>query len=121
MSEQKTEKPTKQKLRKAKKKGQVAKSSFLAGAIVFAFALILIWGLQDLFINRFQKSMQLAFSQLGEPKIEGAFQNVLAPLLLPFCLTLLGIVIIAIGAHLFQTGWIWAVEQIKPKWRKKKG
>jgi len=121
MSEEKTEKPTKQKLRKAKEKGQIAKSTFLAGALVFVGAILLIWGLQNLFAGRFQESMRVAFSQLSEPTLEGAFQNVIAPLLLPTVLTLVGILVIAIAAHLFQTGWMWATEQIKPKWRKKKG
>ncbi len=121
MDENRTEKPTKQKLKKARERGQVAKSTFLAGAVVFAGGVVLIWGLSSLFASRFQASMRAGFSLLEKPEIKGAMGAVIGPLLLPLLITLFGILVIAVGAHLFQTGWIWAPEQIKPKWRKKKG
>ncbi|MCH9627815.1 MAG: Flagellar biosynthetic protein FlhB [Chlamydiales bacterium] len=116
---EKTEKPSKQKLKKARQRGDVAKSSFLAGALVFVGGVLFIGGLHALLAERFQKSMRAAFVLIGGAGLEGAFKMVLDPLIYPVAGIMVGIVAIAIGAHLFQTGWIWAPERIRPKWRKK--
>ncbi|MCC5832748.1 MAG: EscU/YscU/HrcU family type III secretion system export apparatus switch protein [Chlamydiales bacterium] len=118
MVEERTEKPTKRKLKKAREKGEVAKSSFFAGAIVFTGGILLIWGSGSYFAGRFAASMKAG---LQKSELDGAFQKVAGPLLLPVGLFLLAIFAVAIIAHLVQTGWIWSTESLRPKWRRKKG
>lgn len=120
MSENRSEKPTKGKLKKARAKGQVAKSSFLAGALVFAAGVVLIGVLSTLFAARFRESMRAGFLNLKEPSVEEAFKIVSLPLIFPLLIVLLSLFVVAVGAHFFQTGWVWSTEQIQPKWRKKK-
>lgn len=121
MSEQRSEKPTLKWLKKARKRGDVAKSTFLASTLVFVGAILIIGGLKHLFSERFQKSMKVAFLQLNEPSLEGAIKIVFTPLVFPLLITLIGIFVLSIVAHLFQTGWLWVPNQIQPKWRKKRG
>lgn len=116
MTEERTEKASQQKLRRAKQKGQVAKSPFLASALVYVGGLLLI---KVLFGGVFQKSFSAMFALLANSELEGAFGAVARPVVVPVVLALVGIWCVAIGAHLFQSGWMWAPEQITPKWRKK--
>ena len=118
MSENKTEKPTKQRLKKAKEKGESPKSVFLVGAFVFTGSVILLWGLHDLFLNGFSASMRAGLSQ---QTVEGAFYRVFSPLIFPSVLSVLGMFTIALCANLLQTGWVWSFMHIKPKWGKKQG
>ncbi len=114
MSDDKTEKPTNQKLKKARERGEVAKSTFLAGALIFVGGVLLIGALHTLLALRFQKSMKVAF-KLTE--LDGAFYKVIEPLLFPVLSIMVAILLIAIGSHLFQTGWMW----IWPKRQKRGG
>ena len=121
MNESKTEKPTKRKLKKARERGEVAKSSFFAGALLFSGGVLLIWAMSPFLKSRFQASMREGLIALRDPKIEGALQRVISPLVFPIAAILLVVLALSIGSYLFQTGWVVSFERIKPKWRKKKG
>ncbi len=103
MSE-KTERPSARKLKKAREEGNVPQSSELASALIFLGALSLLWafgpklgkGLKALFVT--------LFSTLNDPQIE----NLGPPILSPLLFILGGVFVIAILAHLLQTGWIWS-------------
>lgn len=118
------ERPTNQRLKKARQRGEVAKSSFLAGAILFLGAILLLRGLCALFFSGFQKSLRIAFSYpLSYPlqdSLEGVFFKVVAPLLQPTLYAMVGMVVLAIGAHLLQTGPLFSIKKIEPKWGRKK-
>lgn len=102
LSENRTEKPTKRYLRKAKERGEVAKSPFFAGALLFLGGSVII----RTFLNgAFQKSLRAGLTQL---QLEEAFYRVASPLIFPLLLTFTGLIIMACGAHLFQTGWLWS-------------
>lgn len=119
---ERTERPTKQKLKKARKKGEVAKSPFFAGAIVFVGGFLLLWGTGSILGSRFAESMRAGLKETGlkEIELEGSFHRVIGPLIFPVSLFLFGIFVIALASHLAQTGWVWSVERIQPKWRKKR-
>ena len=106
--------PTKRKLRKAKERGQVAKSAELISAVMLAGGWLLVWGLSTLLGNRFQVTMKTAFSNLSEPSLSLAMQKAFSPLLAPTLIILFGISVIAFAIHWAQAGWIWT-------WKKHKG
>lgn len=109
MSE-KTEKPTRYKLKKAKEKGEVAKSAELASAILLTGALLFLWGLASLFDRRLKEvfCFSLQYSDLND-----AFWEVFSPVLLPMILIFLGLMSLAVASHLFQSGWIWKFKKKK--------
>ncbi|MEZ5314605.1 MAG: EscU/YscU/HrcU family type III secretion system export apparatus switch protein [Chlamydiales bacterium] len=117
MNQEKTEPPTKRKLKKARMKGEIAKSSFFAGALIFMGAILCIWGSATLLGSRFITSMQ---NGLRNFEMEGAFAKVMGPLIYPVILIMVGIFLLSIIAHLLQTGWVWSIETLYPRWHKPK-
>lgn len=109
MSENRTEKPTNRHLKKAKERGEVAKSPFFAGALLFFGGTFII---RSFFSGAFQESLRVGLSHL---QLEGAFYRIINPLLFPLLLTFSGLILIACGAHLFQTGWLWSFRKQKGK------
>lgn len=102
--QEKREKPTAQKLRKARERGEVVKSGELVFALLFSGATLLMWALHSLFYAGFKK----IFSDLfHSPYIERALFKAFQPIFLPLGMTFLGLLILVLGAHFFQSGWVW--------------
>ena len=108
--QEKTEKPSQRKLRKAKQKGNVPKSSELASAMVLCSALLLLWALAPTFESRLKYMLAESFKA---PELRVCSQ--LKPLLYPLLLFMGSLFIIALGANLVQTGFIWCWPQGKAK------
>lgn len=120
MNENKTEKPTRHKIQKAKLKGEVPKSSSLSGATVFIGGVFILWLFKGFFASRFRQSMLSTFSHWDGQQIEGALSDAFKPLLFPILLIMISVLIFAVLGNFLQTGWVWAVDSITLKWRPKK-
>ena len=106
--QEKTEKPTQRKLKKAKQKGEVAQSSELVGALVLLGGVLILWGFSSLIQERLKLTFTLVYSSLKEPELDSAFQQAFTPLIFPLFFILTALFLIAFFAHFFQTGWIWS-------------
>lgn len=102
--QEKREKATAQKLRKARERGEVVKSGELVFALLFCGVTLLLWGVHSLFYSGFKKIFSVVFlAQSPERALFQAFQ----PIALPLGMTLLGLMFLVFGAHFFQSGWVW--------------
>ncbi len=117
MSEERTESPSKRKLKKARERGEVAKSTFLSSAILFLGAILLVWGLSSLFYGGFKLSL---ITLLTQSELKGAFKNAFFPVLIPSLLILGGLSFLALFSHLLQTGWIWSFHKKKREKKEKR-
>lgn len=118
MDAEKNTPPSLAKLKKARKKGHVAKSTELATSCFLATAFVWIWAIHLLYKGRIKEIFYSVYETLNQPTWESSFQIAIMPILLPMCLILIGFFILAIGVSLLQTGWIWA--PFKLSWKKKK-
>ena len=107
--EEKTEKPSVRKLKKAREKGDVAQSPELTSGLILLGALLLLWALSSLFERGFKETFRLSLMST-----ELSFRP-FVPLLYPTLLMLAGIFVIALFSHLFQTGWVWSWPKSKKK------
>lgn len=117
-SADKTEKATPQRLRKAREKGQVARSRELSVAVGLLVSLKLIASLLPTQLEHFQRLFRIAFAPLGG---EGTLDNtwswlfsdtmsLLFVMLLPLCI----IPICIVAGSMFPGGWIFSTAQLKP-------
>ncbi len=107
MNQERTEKPTKKKLRDAKKKGQVAKSQELCAIIVLLGGIFLIYAFARTLNLRLKNVMIDRFTSLGDSSILSQMSQTFTSLLFPTIAIMIGIMGVAIAIHLFQGGWIW--------------
>jgi len=120
MSE-KTEQPTPKKLRDARKKGQVASSKDVVSAAMMISVLGFLWGMATIFLHKFEELIALPtgyididFERAMQETLNGVIDvmiGILAPLLAL-------VVAVAVMAHLFQFGFLFAFESIKPDLKK---
>jgi flagellar biosynthetic protein FlhB len=106
--QEKTVKPSQRKLKKAKEKGDVAKSSELVAACVFLVALGLIGAASQMFKQRFHALFSEAYQWhvALDPIISlKSAVSLFAYLVLAI---LAGVFIISLLAQVLQTGWIWS-------------
>ncbi len=62
-SQEKTEKATPQKIREARKKGQVAKSQELPSALILLFVILLLWLFSEMFTSNLMGILRRSFSE----------------------------------------------------------
>ncbi len=114
----KTEEPTFQKLKKAREKGQVARSEEFAPTFMFIFAVMYFWfGWDWLFGNIkelltsipfiYTMDFKLAFSNI----IDAVMTKVIYSIVLPFSIMML---IAGIVGNILQTGFVFSVDLIAP-------
>ncbi|MBB3125897.1 flagellar biosynthetic protein FlhB [Paenibacillus rhizosphaerae] len=120
---EKTEKATPKKRQDTRKKGQVAKSQDLTGAVVLlaSFFSLLMFGssfkerlvglFKDIFLNRL--TMDLSINNVMSLAVEYGIDILL--LLAPVFLT---VVVMALAANLMQVGFMLTGESLKPKFSK---
>lgn len=116
--EGRTEQPTEHKKRKAKEKGQVAKSQELVGIIVFMAGFWTVSLLVNMTIQNLMQLLRYYFVLFAEVKTT---TEVLSPiyaeillLLLKTVIPVMGVCVIsALFANIIQTGWVFTTEKLK--------
>ena len=68
--EGKTEEPTEHRLREARKKGQVAKSQELNGALVFLLGVLILFFLAPWIEQKLEEVMTFFFNHINESKVD---------------------------------------------------
>jgi flagellar biosynthesis protein FlhB len=106
--EEKTEKPTKRKLKQAKERGEVAKSTELASTLLLLGALLLFWGFSTILERRFKALFISTYDFLNRSDPVESLYQAFSFLLYPTGFILVVLFLIALLAHFFQTGWIWS-------------
>lgn len=124
-NQDKTEKATPKRRGEARKKGQVAKSNDLTGALVLAGGLIAIIALGPGVVSGTGNVMQAAFQQIAHPNrvLSGAGLNGLFQLALQTLLSTVGpiagiCVAAGVGANVAQAGFRPTFAAIKPNFKK---
>jgi len=121
MSTEKTEHPTRAKLRDARHKGQVVKSKELVSSMLILSLAVLPLGFPNYFLRHLRALMLLPDPLLHLPfrqALELMLQQLLHELLwltLPFLLTTL---IAASAGNLLQTGWVFSTQPLSPELKK---
>lgn len=121
MSER-TEKPTKEKLKREKEKGIFPKSyEFASGLLVFG-GVVILWGLSGVFGKKLKEIFFQAYGDLNALQSSPlkSFSHLISPFALPMLGLLLGVFCLAIAAHFFQTGFVWQVKKSNRKKREKR-
>lgn len=103
--QEKTEKPSSHKLKKAKERGEISYSSEFVSAVALLGALLLIW----VFATQFEKSFKEMFSSTYDSlnvldPIQG-LQKAFAPLIFPTLVIMMGVLVIALLAHFLHAGF----------------
>lgn len=120
---QKTEDPTEKRLEEARKKGQIYNSreinSFL---ILFAFALLIGWGADDIFRSAGRDMAQFIQRPEGMPADAGALSDIMQATLINvvalMAVPMLAFVVAALFAGFVQKPLIFSWETVRPKWEK---
>ena len=122
--QEKTEQPTPKRIDDARKKGQVARSRELSGAVVVLAvgSVMALYGQQ--MVSQLTAAMALAFRQAGEARFEsqsemlGAFGTIGAALFTPVIPLMLAAVIAALMATLAIGGWNLSAKAMAPDFKK---
>jgi type III secretion protein U len=118
----KTEEPTWQKLKKAREKGQVARSEEFAPTVMFLFAVMYFWfGWDWLFANikevfeSFSFVYTMDFALALDNIIDKVMSKVIYSIILPFSLLMLAAGVIG---NVLQTGFIFSFDPVTPRGEK---
>jgi len=118
---EKTEKPTARRLKKAKERGQVAKSKELSSALVLGGALLYFWAMGTSFLlavsgavktGLLSTSERTEFTLATMQALSRDMVSSFARATLPFMFCMIAIVI---AAHLAQSGFVLTSKPLKPK------
>lgn len=118
MSDNKTEEPTDEKLRKSKKKGQVAQTKNQVASITLITGSLTIYGIWPVFKEPFLRAVDLSFSNLTTPASQKAFvaleilQEIFVIHLAAFFIVMIVIVFLS---TLFLTKFTVSAEVLMPK------
>jgi type III secretion protein U len=113
----KTEKPTRKRLRDARKEGDVAKSKELTGTVLIGFWLISFWLLGPLLRDRLRALFQLSLDSVSKPfsEVVGALGWASFQALLTLTLALLLVAVgVALIVEFLQVGPVFAPKKVKP-------
>lgn len=119
-AQEKTEQATPRRVQEARRKGQVAKSTDLTGALLLLAMITLLYMIQGQFILDLQRYFTGYFSNVAEAQV---LENSLLPILNNAALFLLKLVapfftvavVIAVASNLAQVGFLFSTESLKPK------
>ncbi len=123
MSDDKTEEPTHQRLVEARKKGQIAKSNDVSMAFVlFSSALFLSTQGKNIFIKiaefvKFRITATLT-TEVTADGFRSYFLNVISPIFSVFAPFVLMVVVAGVVGNIIQTGFLFSMESINPKFDK---
>ncbi len=119
-AQERTEQATPRRLSEARRKGQVARSADLTGAICLLGMVAFLYAVKDKLFSDLQQCLAWYFGQAGRLAAGGAncpaalYQalQVLVSVLAPF---LLLAVLVALAANIAQVGFLFTTETVKPK------
>ncbi|WEM42976.1 flagellar biosynthesis protein FlhB [Photobacterium sp. DA100] len=119
-SQDKSEKPSPQKLRKAKREGQVARSKEFVVGVLFITIALFLWAYGYFLAEQAEKlftiNYQLSAAELREPDIMarklGESVLLLAGIFVPMAMVLL---IMTVLASMVPGGWVMSLKPIQPK------
>jgi type III secretion protein U len=121
-SEEKSESPTQQKIKKARKDGQVAKSKELTTAVTFLAVFGLIWFGADFFTKHLRRVLDASLELVQMRHMEQKWEVVFTEMLLSAAwIVLPAMVVAAITAvlvGLLQTKGVFSIEPLKMKFEK---
>ena len=109
--QEKTEKPSQRKLKKAREKGDVPYSKELTSALILLGGLLLLWTFSARLNQGLQRCFKVIFLGLNTLEPVEALKHILNGLLGPVVFLMMALVVIGVAAHFLQTGWVWG-------WRK---
>lgn len=115
----KTEKPTAKKIRDARKKGNVGKSTEVVNVVTFLGVLFIFSAMSDFIIGQLKELMEMFFSMNVENSLNS---DMIQPIFLKAVLVLfisflpIGFIIMALGVigNVMQTGFLLSTEALKP-------
>lgn len=113
--QEKTEKPSQRKLKKARERGEVAHSAELTSTLVLAGGLLLLWSFSTLFHERLRGVFIRIFTRLNTLEPEEAMKEAGGMIVFPLAAILGGLFVLALLAHWVQTGWVWSRKKGKRK------
>ncbi|MGF1682658.1 flagellar biosynthesis protein FlhB [Photobacterium minamisatsumaniensis] len=122
-SQDKSEKPSPQKLRKAQREGQVARSKEFVVGVLFITIAVFLWAYGDFLGERaeqlFTMNYELSAAELKEPDIMtrklAESVRLLAGLFVPMAMVL---ILVTILASMIPGGWVMSLKPIQPKLNK---
>jgi len=118
--QQKTEPATPKRIRDARRKGQVAKSTELTNAVVFLSLLLLFYAFRDRFVLAAEQFFVFCLRAAGEFPVTDAGTPLLAREVLYFLAGILGpvflaAILVAMAVNLAQVGFLFAPAVLVPK------
>ncbi len=121
-ADEKTEEPTPKKLSESRKKGQVAKSTDLNSIIILVLMALLLSFAGEYGFKRLYVFLYGSLSNLGYPVTEGNLRSLLLHYAYSYFTAtsiVFGVVMVSgIVANLFQSGFLFSVDPLKPNFKK---
>lgn len=122
-AQEKTEQATPQKIRKAREKGQVAKSAELNSVIIVGFGFVTIYLLAPMLFGNLGQMMSSTLREattisVGIAEIPGIFNNGIMNFTMVVGPILLCLAIIAYLINVVQIGVLFSPKSLEPKWDK---
>ena len=119
-AQEKTEQATPRKIQEARRKGQVARSTDLTGALSLLAMVALLYAIKDQFVLDLQRYLAGYFSEVAHLYASGkspvSVLNEAALFSLKLLAPFFGVaILVTIASNLFQVGFIFSPEALKPK------
>jgi flagellar biosynthesis protein FlhB len=119
-AQERTEQATPRRLQEARRKGQVARSTDLTGALMLLAMIALLYSIQDQFLLDLQRYFTNYFSNVAEVRVsEKSLLSILnnaslftLKLIAPFFVVA---VLVAVASNLAQVGFLFSTEVLKPR------
>ena len=118
-SQEKTEEPSSRKLKKAREKGQVARSNDVASALTMLFVVLYFFAAWDWIVAQFMEMFDIVprlytmpFPQALEVGIKALLENALYTIAIPFAMMT---VVAGIFGNVIQTGFVFSFDPIIPR------
>lgn len=119
-AQERTEQATPRRLQESRRKGQVARSTDLTGALMLLAMVALLYTIQDHFLQDLQRYFTYYFSSAAEVRVT---EKSLLPILNNAALFSLGLlapffalaVLVAVASNLAQVGFLFTTEVLKPR------
>lgn len=119
-AQEKTEQATPRKIQEARRKGQVARSTDLTGALSLLAMVALLYAIKDQFVLDLQRYLAGYFSKVAQLYAAGKTPMSVLNEAVLFSLKLLApffgvAILVTIASNLFQVGFMFSPEALKPK------